>query len=410
MRVSTEWSLAGQPAVVLENRHLRAVLLPGLGGKIISLVDKAADTELLWRNDRVPVRPVPFGSGYDDVFLGGWDELFPNDEPEVLAGEPMPDHGELWSVPWLVREVVGGADGAVLELTVTTPVSAVTVTKRLVLGHGPELRTDYRVTNTGRRDLPFLWKSHVAVALHADTAIDVAAGEVDVHAFGEPRVRPESGRFVWPVAVVDGIEHDFRRLPDTKGGGVSEFLIATTLTGGRCGVRHPTAGTGLTLGWDPAELPSCWTFASYGGGLAWSGRPGAGALHRPPAVSPRRRGGRHPPGAAGRGHPSVVAHRPGGTAPQLMSRLEPTSGLSVKKPSMPMARKTRISPARSPGAAGSGPLRNSTGRKLFSRRNVQPTTVRPAACASSTARVGAPSRPVASRGIITSLHRPTTSA
>jgi galactose mutarotase-like enzyme len=268
-RISTEWSLAGQPAVVLENRHLRTVLLPGLGGKIISLVDKAADTELLWRNDRVPVRPVPFGSGYDDVFLGGWDELFPNDEPEVLAGELMPDHGELWSVPWTVREVVEDADEAVLELTVSTPVSAVTVTKRLVLGRGPTLRTDHRVTNTGRRDLPFLWKSHVAVRLHGDTAVDVAAAEVDVHAFGEPRVRPEGDRFVWPVAMVDGIEHDFRRQPDTTGGGVSEFLIATTLTDGRCGVLHPAAGSGLTLTWDPAELPSCWTFASYGGG--WRG-------------------------------------------------------------------------------------------------------------------------------------------
>ena len=50
-RISTEWSLAGQAAVVLENRHLRAVLLPGLGGKIISLVDKAADTELLLADD-----------------------------------------------------------------------------------------------------------------------------------------------------------------------------------------------------------------------------------------------------------------------------------------------------------------------------------------------------------------------
>ncbi|GAA3692608.1 hypothetical protein GCM10022204_05110 [Microlunatus aurantiacus] len=268
-RVSTEWSLAGQPAVVLENRHLRAVLLPGLGGKIISLVDKAADNELLWRNDRVPVRPVPFGAGYDDAFLGGWDELFPNDEPEVLAGEAMPDHGELWSVPWEVRRVATAAGEAVLELHVRTPISATSVTKRLVLGRGPELRTDYRVTNTGRRDLPFLWKSHVAVRVHPDTLIDVAAGAVDVHAFGEPRVRPEGGRFTWPDVVLDGVEHDFRRVPDTVGGGVSEFLLATALTEGRCGVQHPTAGSGLTLTWDPAELPSCWTFASYGGG--WRG-------------------------------------------------------------------------------------------------------------------------------------------
>ena len=268
-RLSTEWSLAGQPAVVLENRWLRAVVVPGVGGKIISLVDKTADLELLWRNERVPVRPVPFGSGYDDAFLGGWDELYPNDEPEVLAGEAMPDHGELWSLPWLITDLTQGADEVAVELTVRTPISASTVCKRLVLGDGPALRTDYRVTNDGRRELPFLWKSHVAVRLHPDTVIGMAAGDVLVHEFGDPRVRPEGGRFTWPSAAVAGTAHDFRRLPDTTVRGVTEFLIATTLDEGRCGVEHPVAGSGFTLTWDPADLPSCWTFASYGGG--WRG-------------------------------------------------------------------------------------------------------------------------------------------
>lgn len=268
-RISTEWSLAGQAAVVLENRHLRAVLLPGLGGKIISLVDKAADIELLWRNDRVPVGAVPFGAGYDDVFLGGWDELFPNDEPEILAGEPMPDHGELWSLPWTITDLVEGPDEVSVELTVRGPISATSVSKRLVLGRDPTLRTDYRVTNNGRRELPYLWKSHVAVRVHPDTVVDLAADDVLVHAFGDPRARPDGGRFRWPTAVAAGVAHDFRRPPDTTAGGVTEFLIATTLTDGRCAVDHAAAGSGLTLRWNPTELPSCWTFASYGGG--WRG-------------------------------------------------------------------------------------------------------------------------------------------
>jgi len=39
------------------------------------------------------------------------------------------------------------------------------------------------------------------------------------------------------------------------------------------------------------------------------------------------------------------------------------SALSVKKPSIPVARKARISPSRSPGASGSVELRKSKGRK-----------------------------------------------
>lgn len=203
-RVSTEWSLAGQPAVLLENSRLRAVLLPGLGGKIISLIDKRSDVELLWRNDRVPVRPATVGSGYDDQFLGGWDELFPNDEPEILAGEAMPDHGELWASPWTVADVGAAGDQAWVELTVRPPISATSVSKRLVLGTGSVLQTRYELTNEGRRDLPFLWKSHMAVRLHPDTEITMAAHEVLVHEFGDPRCRPVGGSFAWPTAEVDG--------------------------------------------------------------------------------------------------------------------------------------------------------------------------------------------------------------
>ena len=251
-----------------ENRHLRAVVLPALGGKIVSLIDKRADVELLWRNDRVPLRKVGFGAGYDDNFVGGWDEVFPNDEPEVLAGGPMPDHGELWTLPWTVVGW-GEDDVAWIELAVRTTITATSVTKRVVLGEGNSLRVEHTVGNEGRLDLPFLWKSHVAVVLQPDTTVSMAATEVRVHEFGAPRVRPPGGRFDWPRAEVDGRTYDFRELPDTTERGISEFLIATGLTRGRCAVGHPAADSGLRLDWDRAELPSCWLFGSYGAG--WRG-------------------------------------------------------------------------------------------------------------------------------------------
>jgi hypothetical protein len=266
--VSTEWSLAGQQAVILENVAVRVVLLPGLGGKVLSIIDKRVDRELLWRNDRVPVRPAAFGTSYDDQFLGGWDELYPNDMPEELAGESVPDHGELWAVPWSASV---GSTGAVawVELNVAGAITGTQVVKRLSLGSGTELSIDYRVTNTCRVDQPFLWKSHVAVALHPDTVVDMAAREVLVEEFGSPRARPEGGRFTWPYLDTGGRRHDLRTLPSTTERGVAEFLLATTLERGECSVTHPSARTGLHLTWDEQELPSCWLFASYGGG--WRG-------------------------------------------------------------------------------------------------------------------------------------------
>ena len=109
---------------------------------------------------------------------------------------------------------------------------------------------DYRITNAGRIDQPFLWKSHVAVALHPDTVLDMAAGEVLVDEFGSPRARPESDSFSWPYLEAGGTRHDLRTLPDTTTQGVSEFLLATSMERGECSVAHPGEGTGLRLSWD----------------------------------------------------------------------------------------------------------------------------------------------------------------
>ena len=92
------------------------------------------------------------------------------------------------------------------------------------------------------------------------------------------------------------------------------------------------------------------------------------------------------------------------------SRGNATSGLSVKKLSIPAASKVVISRPNRPAAFGSVLLRYSSGRNWFSCRNVQPVTDSPAACASAITGVGADSRPSASRGIITFLHSPTPSA
>lgn len=267
-RIDTRWSLDGLAAVIMENSALRAVALPALGGKLLSVVDKRSDSELLWQNPRLPVRMPAFGSDYDDQFIGGWDEIFPNDIPEVLAGDLMPDHGELWSVPWTAS--TGTTDGSAwLELRVVGPVTGIEAVKKISLGDSARLIVDYRVRNPTRRALPFLWKAHVAVALDSDTVIDLADSRVCIEDFGMPRARPIGDRFDWPTATVGGVTHDFRRLPDTSDRPVSEFLLATDLGSGRCGVRHPACGTGLQLTWDRDALPVCWLFGSYGG--AWRG-------------------------------------------------------------------------------------------------------------------------------------------
>ena len=100
VRVTTAWTYRGLRTVVLENRLLRLVVLPEAGAKIWQISYKPYDTDLLWNNPRIAPSRLPGNSRYDDVWSGGWDELFPNDEIALIDGESYPDHGELWSGNW----------------------------------------------------------------------------------------------------------------------------------------------------------------------------------------------------------------------------------------------------------------------------------------------------------------------
>lgn len=265
VRATTDWTYRGFQTVILENELLRVVILPGLGAKIWQITYKPADKDLLWQHPRIRPRPVPFGASYDDHFFGGWDELFPNDIPETLNGEPEPDHGEIWSLPW-EYEVRRTAEEAEVRLWVETPVSACRMEKRIRLRAGEaKLRFRHRLTNLGRGGLPYLWKLHAAVKADANGRIDADAASAYIEDFGPPRTGRTKMSYAWPFAEGgDGAVHDMRRcLPDTAG--INEFQYLTELRSGWCAYTDTASGIGLGLAFDKDVFRSCWLFATYGG-------------------------------------------------------------------------------------------------------------------------------------------------
>ncbi|WP_127354568.1 DUF5107 domain-containing protein [Actinacidiphila soli] len=266
-RVSSEWSYRGLQALVMDNEFLRVVVLPELGGKIWQLTAVRSGRDFLWHNPRLKARLIPFGTTYDDVFLGGWDELFPNDVPEELAGEPYPDHGELWASTW-DWTVERSPEEVRLILTLRAPISGCSIEKTLTLRSGEShLRVRSRITNEGHTALPFLWKQHVAVPVSERASIGLGARTMYVEDFGVPRAGSPGETYPWPHLVgPDGSSTDMSKTlpPDSR---VSEFQYATELDGGWCSVTYED-GTGIGLSFDPGVFRSCWLFASYGG---WRG-------------------------------------------------------------------------------------------------------------------------------------------
>src|SRR6266404_5117060 len=166
--ICQDLQLDGIPLVRLESDFLRVDVAPGVGGRIISLVEKHSGYEFLWRNSKLKLESLPSGSEYDPNFYGGIDELLPNDIPEMVGGINCPDHGELWTTP-----LAPAIEGERLLLRGTLPKFGLTYERSMALrSDAPRLDLTYRISNPTQQTREFLWKLHAALAVEAGDVLD----------------------------------------------------------------------------------------------------------------------------------------------------------------------------------------------------------------------------------------------
>jgi galactose mutarotase-like enzyme len=206
----------GLPAWQLEDEHWRVLIVPSLGAKIASLVDKVADQEWLARPSRRPRLPS-YGDTFTDYDLGGWDEMFPTINACPAPHNPAitwPDHGEVWALPWEVL----AQDARSLRLAVRGRQADYVLERRASLREGA-LRLDYRLENRGAVALPFLWAAHPLFHAEAGTRLELPAEVIEVvNAAQHPRWGAPDTRLDWPEAqgqrldVVRPPEADYRKV------------------------------------------------------------------------------------------------------------------------------------------------------------------------------------------------------
>lgn len=250
-------------AHILENDFLRVVVLPAAGGRIWQVTDKLTGTDLLWNNPAIAPSLLPPGSSYDESWSGGWDDLFPNDEAAEFAGLQLPDHGELWTVPWTLHRPEKRTGAGEFVLSCRTGISNFIVEKRLSLAAGERgFAVAYKLTNRGDLRLPFLFKLHPAFAVDEGDRIDLPCKEAVLEPEFPGTLAGE--RFDWPYAAHDGSRSDLRRVPAADSGAL-HFFYGTGLRQGWCGITRRRKKISVALRFDPSVFCCCWLFATHGG-------------------------------------------------------------------------------------------------------------------------------------------------
>jgi hypothetical protein len=260
----TQEVVHGFEALVLENSQVRVSIIPSLGGRVWELLDRVRGRQWIWHREDVPLAISPSGTSYDEVWAGGWEELFPNDAPADFEGRTLPDHGEWWTTAWTVAEASGGAN-AVVRVVADTRIRRASCVKEFRLGADSDtIDVLYRIESREPDAFHFLFKQHLPIAITASCELALPGGRVTAvdPAFGT--MLPGSGPFDWPLAPGPDLDDvDLRRVPAP--GPEREFVYVTELREGWVGVDDMSLGASIRMRFDHRRLPFLWLFLSYGG-------------------------------------------------------------------------------------------------------------------------------------------------
>ncbi len=154
----------------------RLVVVPELGGKIVSFLSLRTGREWLWKNPHIPfAKPVKDTTDFGLHDSVGWDEIFPTVNPCSMPGTgwgdlQLTDHGELWYRPW--RIVNPKTEAQAIELTLHVEPDDLPLRFVLTLRLTTDaLEVDYQLTNTGGQSLPYLWAAHPHIAIEPGNEI-----------------------------------------------------------------------------------------------------------------------------------------------------------------------------------------------------------------------------------------------
>ncbi len=184
-------------ALALESEALQVVVVPDLGAKIVSLYDKVYRREWLVPPIR-PVKQTAYGAIFVDQDMSGWDEMMPTITACEWEGAHLPDHGEVWSIPWKLESMEGG-----LTLSVQGRSFPYHFVRSATLVAPDTLKLRYSLTNTGQKELPFMWTAHPQFAVDEDTRIVFPADVTRVvNVIEDDPVWGKAGALVlWPEAI-----------------------------------------------------------------------------------------------------------------------------------------------------------------------------------------------------------------
>jgi galactose mutarotase-like enzyme len=258
----TSDTVGGREVWVGERDQLRIVIVPELGSKIVSL-RCFGGREWLYQGSR-PLGNNGYASAFDESDGRGWDEMFPNIDPCRVPTAPwkdvlLPDHGEVWSLPWQVESISDNA----LTLKVHGIRYPYELHKRLVLKEDHVVRFDYHVKNPTPFPMPFFWAAHPLLSVQPldHVVLPQDCRDYVVSNSTLPNVEPQAV-YQWPYI---GQSQRLDVVAEERSGEAHKLFFRDKMRVGEAAVASADGRERIEFRFSPEEIPYLAVWVNDGG-------------------------------------------------------------------------------------------------------------------------------------------------
>lgn len=256
-------------AAILENDKLKVALLPEIGSKIASIVYKPLNYETLWQNPGKKYKKTNYGDSFPAGEFSGFDEMFPSIsrcfyENPPFAGVEIPDHGEVWSIPWQYS-IKNGC--IVLEVKgVRLPYKL----RKAVSLEDNRIHIEYQAINLSKFDWDFIWAAHPLFNASNGMEFIVPSGmDKIVNAVPGKRLSDYGKTYDFPVAQLADGKFNLAVVPGKNDEGFQKYYFLGKVTQGWCILYDPAEKLNIGLSFPKEQVPYLGMWLNEGG---WDGQ------------------------------------------------------------------------------------------------------------------------------------------
>ena len=246
-------------ALLMESDLLAITIIPESGAKIQSIHNKEWQKEVLYQTERTEFRKSPYGAKFESGDVSGFDEILPSIDECFYPTWPwtgilIPDHGEVWTLPWEYK-----VDENSITLNVHGLRFPYRFEKKVEFLRDNCFRLSYKAFNLSDFDFDFIWSPHPYFVCEENTRVVLppSVKEVVSTCSLENKLGGYGTIHPWPVTKTStGEEYDISDVLHPKYAGKCEkFYAVNKPLEGWCALHDISTGETIGLSYPNDKLP-----------------------------------------------------------------------------------------------------------------------------------------------------------